>query len=686
MKNIVFYFPCKKKNGYSRLFCEMADYFSSLEGVSVYYVEWETGGAADVLIQSFDVRIVRYNSEELITLLSEPSCLILPVEWVDDIPKLGHNARIIAMLLENKEDITFRNQPSRFSVSIYEKVFTSFSEGNALFFPQKRNGEWSFCKVICKKEYYTTGFDVDPFNEFSLNDILRQGIRYEEYLALAKRDKFRIWNQTTKTKINGFTRKYLGAIDKRITCLGIPIITVTKVAGNDKNVFFLFIPLFRFQNLNSGGRIHILILFWLYKAVGALFSNRKSGAFSLPKRDLSEKLSKGQSISVCIMEPRVSCWQLDGLYRLLEKDDRFCPYIVVMPFVFQGKTVMEKMMEESSLFFESKGYCVYKGYDVRTGEYLDVKEQLNPDVIFYSMYWKPHFHENFYFDKFMDSYLFLFNYGFDIGHHPDHESINFPMHNVVDRFYMPSIVHKRIAEENMDNGGRNVVITGSPKMDSIFDESYIPCEVWRDKKQKKRVIWAPHHMINNVKTNPYVLSAFLDLAIPMLYLAEKYVSEIQFAFKPHPMLKEKLYKVWGKSRTDEYYLRWDTMENGQLEEGEFIDLFKLSDALILDSLSFVGEYTCTGKPLFFTYGSSSRIDFNRLGKAILDVQYLNCDKNMLLTELESFLANVVISGADVKKLAREEFVRNYLAPPFNRSAAENIYMDMLDCLFQKEEV
>lgn len=686
MNNFFFYFPCKTKNAYSKLFCEMADYFSSFDGVSVYYVEWESGGAADLLIQSFNVRIIRYNSEELLTLLSEPSYLILPIEWLDDIPKLGGSTKIIAMLLANKKDVTFRNQPSRFSLSTYEKVFNCFSEEGALFFPKKKNDEWSFYKVSCKEEYYTTGFSVDFFSEFSSTDILKQGIGYEEYLSLVKRDKFRIWSQSTKTKISRFILKYLGAIDKRFTCLGIPIITVTKVAGNDKNIFLFFFPLFRFRNSHSGGRIHILILFWIYKAIWSLFSQRKSDVLSLPQRDLSGKLSKGQTISVCIMEPRIACWQLDEVYHLLEKDTRFSPYIVVMPFGFQGESVMKRTMEESFRFFESKGYCVYKGYDEETEEYLDVKEKLDPDVVFYSMFWKPHFHENFYFDKFTDSYLFLFNYGFDIGHHPDHESMNFPMHNNVDRFYLPSFVHKRIAEENMDNKGVNVIITGSPKMDPLFNADFIPTNVWKGEKKRKRIIWAPHHMIYNVKTNPYVLSAFIDLAVPMLFLAEKYSEEIQFAFKPHPMLREKLYKVWGKVRTDEYYLRWDTMENGQLEEGEFIDLFKLSDALILDSLSFVGEYTCTGKPLFFTYGTSSRIDFNRLGKAILDVQYFNSDKDRLLIELEAFIINVVIGGEDIKRLDREEFVKNYLAPPFNRSAAKNIYVDMVNYLFQKGEV
>ena len=73
------------------------------------------------------------------------------------------------------------------------------------------------------------------------------------------------------------------------------------------------------------------------------------------------------------------------------------------------------------------------------------------------------------------------------------------------------------------------------------------------------------------------------------------------AFKPHPILKPKLYKhaLWGKERTDAYYHCWETMENTQLEMSDYIDLFMTSDAMIFDSVSFMTEYLYTKKPALF---------------------------------------------------------------------------------------
>jgi DivIVA domain-containing protein len=61
--------------------------------------------------------------------------------------------------------------------------------------------------------------------------------------------------------------------------------------------------------------------------------------------------------------------------------------------------------------------------------------------------------------------------------------------------------------------------------------------------------------------------------------AEKYADRIQWAFKPHPLLRDTLYQHpdWGKERTDAYYGRWESMPNTQLETGAYVELFKQSD-------------------------------------------------------------------------------------------------------------
>ena len=164
----------------------------------------------------------------------------------------------------------------------------------------------------------------------------------------------------------------------------------------------------------------------------------------------------------------------------------------------------------------------------------------------------------------------------------------------------------------------------------------------------------------------------------MFELAEKYKDSIQIAFKPHPMLKPKLDQRWGREKADEYYNRWAELENGQLEQGEFKDLFLGSDAMILDSISFIAEYTITNKPAFFTIGKTSRVNLNTFGKKIFKELYKpNGD---LKKGIEDFVVNVVINGNDYQREKRTQFINEYMLPPNGISASENIYNDMVDII------
>src|SRR5690606_23808246 len=121
---------------------------------------------------------------------------------------------------------------------------------------------------------------------------------------------------------------------------------------------------------------------------------------------------------------------------------------------------------------------------------------------------------------------------------------------------------------------------------------------WKNKSTKlKRIIWAPHHRIDE-KGSKYSFSNFLKFHQSFLELAQENSDKIQIAFKPHPLLKQKLYvhKDWGVEKTRQYYNSWAQLPNGQLALDDYIDLFLTSDAMILDSISFIAEYAFTRKP------------------------------------------------------------------------------------------
>ena len=110
----------------------------------------------------------------------------------------------------------------------------------------------------------------------------------------------------------------------------------------------------------------------------------------------------------------------------------------------------------------------------------------------------------------------------------------------------------------------------------------------------------------------------------MLDLAQQYKGKIQIAFKPHPILKQKLYlhPEWGQKKTDKYYQTWQNSENTQLESEDYIDLFLTSDAMINSSVSFTAEYLFTGNPGLFTLKDDIiQSKFSRLGDMAFEKWY-----------------------------------------------------------------
>ena len=162
----------------------------------------------------------------------------------------------------------------------------------------------------------------------------------------------------------------------------------------------------------------------------------------------------------------------------------------------------------------------------------------------------------------------------------------------------------------------------------------------------------------------------------MLELAEKYKDKVQFVFKPHPLLKNNLYQhpVWGKDRTDAYYETWANGENMAIAEGEYIDLFNSSDAMINDSASFTFEYLYMNKPCLFLSNYDRQKDANVAALKAYDSWYHATTE----TEIEKFIEDVVIAGKDMMKDKRKAFYEEVLLPPNGKSVAENILDDIVN--------
>lgn len=364
----------------------------------------------------------------------------------------------------------------------------------------------------------------------------------------------------------------------------------------------------------------------------------------------------------------ITMWRYQHLYELMANDPHFNVKIVLTPCPFRD---YQKDLAGLRDFFESR-HIPYIDYNPKNKS-IDILKELEPDIIFYAQPYDHLLTPEYDYTRFYRRLLCYVPYSFwaETGNN----SYNLPFHNLAWRLYYSTNMHKEDARRIAANKGRNVRVVGYPNADDFLNPYHkSPWKKMKDKKRRKRIIWAPHFTIKKTLFSPR--SNFLWMADFMVKLAKNYSDIIQIAFKPHPSLMRLLYEQegWGKERTEEYYNLWATMPNTQLETGGFIDLFMTSDAMVHDSSSFSIEYHYTKRPIMFVSKDTASIlkDLNDFGKKAFELQYIGCCEN----DICRFINDIVIGGDDPMLRQREQFFNDYLIPTDKNSVAQNIINDI----------
>ena len=380
------------------------------------------------------------------------------------------------------------------------------------------------------------------------------------------------------------------------------------------------------------------------------------------------RLQYKKTIRAVFMAIDVSAWKYDKVFRLMCENPRFEPIIFVCPMVNYGREIMLEKMRESVHFYRDKGYKVVCSYDEKNDRYVDLRNEIQPDLLFYTNPYKDLIDYRYYITNFKDILTAYVSYYFTCSIDMNFNT-NIPLYNLVWRKYVENDYTRQICIDFAKNKGRNSVVTGYPGIEPLIDNHKIDDPYIGD--SRKRIIWAPHHTL---EASLYGHSCFLKYAEFILNLAGKYKDAALFVFKPHPLLKAKLYKVWGKEKTDDYYARWANGTNTYVNEGDYVDLFLSSDAMIHDSGSFVVEYLYVNKPVMRTINDVPlETQFNEFALSCLKNYYMASNQN----EIGQFVENV-INGVDPLKEQRTDFVNKVLMP--KGSPSQNIIDDILDSI------
>lgn len=371
-----------------------------------------------------------------------------------------------------------------------------------------------------------------------------------------------------------------------------------------------------------------------------------------------------------------SVWKYDSFYQLVKDDPRFKLTVLVCPAINRGREHMIESLNECYEDFQKRDYNVIKAYDENTGIFLNARD-LKPDIIFYTNPYQGLIDDRYYITNFLDIPSVYINYGFSQENDVWVYALLF--HKLLWRYYAESgTIREYIIKAQKKKFNNNIVTSGYPTYDDFINKEW-NLNDWKIKDLKlKRIIWAPHHTID--LENPIQYSTFLKYAEFLRKISRQYRDRIQFVFKPHPLLKSKLYNHpdWGKKKTDEYYSWWEKESNTNYISGDYINLFLSSDALIHDCSGFSCEYLYLDKPPLFLSDFNHEEQLSELGKAAYQSHYKATNQQDII----DFIENVVIRGLDPMKDQRKKFFINELLPPDNKSVAEIIRDNILESIFK----
>ncbi len=349
-------------------------------------------------------------------------------------------------------------------------------------------------------------------------------------------------------------------------------------------------------------------------------------------------------------------WAMDSVYQELVKAG-FEVTIIITPAMEIHEDLRQGESQANFEFFKNLGYNVIEGCDFNTGTLYDIKKNL-PDLIFYQTHWMCDYPEEYNIKGLYNKTLCVsIPYGPYVAN-IQQEQFNQEFHRYVWLNCAENIVAQKMSEKYAKNCGSNVVVTGYPKIDKLYD-SKTTFEGWKNFENKK-IIWAPHYSIN---TGWEINYANFHIYYRNFYEFVKNNQNIDMVLKPHPILKSRCIQTGTLSEEgyENYVNSWQNLPNGAYYAGgNYMGVFKTSDAMILDSLGFIIEYLYTKKPICFINKFSSKEElkehFNEFGQLAIEQCYIAQNWN----DIEKFINDVIINGNDSMREKREDFYNKYL--------------------------
>lgn len=355
-----------------------------------------------------------------------------------------------------------------------------------------------------------------------------------------------------------------------------------------------------------------------------------------------EKLHDLSKINIGFITYSPSMWTMDSLYNKFLSNDNYNVELIVARFNMPSNEAIDSTFEQAKVYFKNE---LHYNFITPNDDKFDIDKY---DILFYCTPFD-------FCDEIVNARnikqrtLICYScYSYMLAEKID--KLDLPIYMIAWKLFCDSKYYKKLLEKKSRIYSNNAYYCGFAKMDAFYQKKP-ECL-----NSKKMIIVAPHHSLTDDRTK---FSTFDVNYRYLISLVDKYKEFTDWVLKPHPLLKAQSVKAGlfeNENKYDEYIKEWNSRENAQvIENGEYVELFLKSDAMITDSVSFIAEYQFTGKPLLLL--QSGRQKYNEFGEKIENIVY-KCSGDDFKS-IEEFV-NMVINGQDPQKKIRANFFEQEL--------------------------
>lgn len=366
-------------------------------------------------------------------------------------------------------------------------------------------------------------------------------------------------------------------------------------------------------------------------------------------------------IRVMFLISNTASWKVGPVFEQMMRDADFEPIAAICPITNGGLvTAAQHTAEIARRYLEAQGFPYLDTTKFNREETWAEIRRIDPHVVFFT---NPHsMVPKYLHDEILTSRLTCYvPYNHEVMAYGDNqEQYNQSSHNAFWRIFVPHEESQKYYDTTRIRGAAGVIVTGFPACEPLLAPALTrdPSPWKAQERNKKRVIYAPHWL-----WRPDIKMATIDtFGEAMRYLAEKYRDDVQWALRPHPMLKPRLMKTpeWGPQRTEDFFDFWEQSEFCQIHEEDYLPLFQTSDAIIHDSGSFLAEYLYLKKPaMYLMTDQTGDKYFNPFGRRAIT----SCEVGQSIDDIERFL-NCVMSG-ETEHATDNRFFNEDIAPHFH---------------------